>query len=158
MVSMELPVNACCTCDLPDENRFVFCRLQALGNLRGSDVIQQLPRDSGTHHPEAHGRHVQGSQYKEDDETDQLVDSLGHNITNIVDRLWAHCGRQGWVKFTWTRVSCLIQGMKVEQININPWGKQACVNHWNLSCGSVDSLTLLHFKSKWLSTVDQILK
>ncbi|XP_034535193.1 uncharacterized protein LOC117809795 isoform X2 [Notolabrus celidotus] len=88
LASMELLVKTRRTCEVPDENQFMFGRPKALSYFRGSDVIRQVARSCGANHPEAlsstklrkHLATMSKILNLKDNEMDDLAEFLGHDI------------------------------------------------------------------------------
>ncbi|XP_009300147.1 uncharacterized protein isoform X1 [Danio rerio] len=88
VVSMELLVKTRRSCDVPDENVFMFGRPQALTFFRGSDVIRNIAKSCGAKHPEAlsstklrkHMATMSKVLNLKENEMDNLADFLGHDI------------------------------------------------------------------------------
>ncbi|XP_026234162.1 uncharacterized protein LOC113174397 isoform X2 [Anabas testudineus] len=85
LTSMELLVKTRRSCDVLDENPFMFGRPQTLSYFRGSDVIRQIAQTCGAEHPEAlsstklrkHMATMSKVLNLKDNEMDDLVDILG---------------------------------------------------------------------------------
>ncbi|XP_026223685.1 uncharacterized protein LOC113171757 isoform X1 [Anabas testudineus] len=88
LTSMELLVKTRRSCDVLDENPFMFGRPQTLSHFRGSDVIRQIAQSCGAKHPEAlsstklrkHMATMSKVLNLKDNEMDDLADFLGHDI------------------------------------------------------------------------------
>lgn len=137
MASMDLLVKTRQSCDVPDENYFLFGRPQALSHFRGSDVIRQIAQSCGASHPEAlsstklrkHMATMSKVLNLKDNEMDNLADFLGHDIR--VHRQYYRLP-EGTLQLA--KISKVLMAMEqgrlsefkgksLDEINIDPQGK-----------------------------------
>lgn len=142
--SMELLVKTRRSCDVPDENIFMFGRPQTLSHFRGSDVIRRISRSCGAKHPETlsstklrkHMATMSKVLNLKDNEMDDLADFLGHDIR--VHRQYYRLP-EGTLQLA--KISKVLmamergqisefKGQNLDEINIDPKGKAGLRTHF----------------------------